>query len=154
MESQKDAPPSAPKLDGLSEEERAAIVETWRKNRADLSWKPLEGRELDRFLPFRNKVLGAVVVIVVVAGVIVAMTMVSAPREVQEVRATVIAAGKPDAEGRAAVIVDIPGEEPMQVTYGGAKQLRQGQRVVLETTVSPFVSWKSYRFKDPPEGGS
>lgn len=154
MESQKDAPPSAPKLDGLSEEERAAIVERWRQNRADLSWKPLEGRELDRFLPFWNKVLGAVVVVAMIGGALIAMTMVSAPREVQEVKATVIAAGKPDDEGLSTVIVNIPGEEPMQVTYGGAKQLRQGQRVVLETTVTPFVSWKSYRFKDPPDSGS
>jgi len=154
MESQKDAPPSAPKLDGLSEEERAAIVETWRKNRADLSWKPLEGRELDRLLPFRNKLLGALVLIIMIGGIIVALMMTSAPREVQEVTATVVAAGKPDAEGRSTVIVAIPGEEPMQVTYGGKRQLRQGQSVVLETTVTPFVSWKSYRFKNPPDGGS
>ena len=40
------APPSPPDLERLTDEQRAAVVEEWRKNRADLKWKPLEGREL------------------------------------------------------------------------------------------------------------
>jgi hypothetical protein len=154
MESQKNTPPSARELDKLSDEERAAVVDAWRKNRADLSWKPLEGRELDRFLPFWNKVLGAFVAVVMVAGIIIMLAMISAPREVQEITATVIAAGKPDAEGLTTVIVYIEGEVPTRVTYRGSAQLRQGQEVVLEATVNPLMTWKSYRFKNPPESGS
>jgi hypothetical protein len=139
---------------GLSREERAALVSEWRKNRADLSWKPLEGRELDRFLPFWNKVLGGLVAIVMIVGVILMLLLFSAPREVNEITATVIVAGKPDSEGYTTVVVALPDEPAKQMTYSGTEQLRQGQQVVLEETSSPFVAWKRYRFKDPPEGDS
>lgn len=152
MDSEKDAS-KAPRDSGtLSDEERAALVSEWRKKRPDLGWKPLEGRELDRFLPFWNKLLGAVVAVVLIGGVILILLLWSAPQQASEVNATVIAAGKPDSDGYTTVIVGIPGQPAQQITYKGTAKLKQGQEVVLEETSSSFVSWKRYRFKEPPEG--
>jgi len=151
MDSEKEAP-DEPRDNGvLSDDERAALVSEWRKNRPDMKFRPLEGRELDIFLPFKNWLLGGLVTLVFIAGGILIASLWSVPRETKEVTATVIAAGKPNSDGYATVVVAIPGEVPTAVSYHGSAQLKQGQRVVLETVITPLVQTKSYHFKDPSD---
>jgi hypothetical protein len=154
MDSDKEASKAQHDGDTLSAAEREALLSQWRKDRPDLSWKPLEGRELDRFLPFWNKVTAAVVAVILVVGVVVMLLQMSAPRQVNEVNAYVIVAGKPDSDGYTTVIVNIPGQPAEQVSYRGTAKFEQGQEVVLEEVTSSFTAWKRYRFKHPPESDS
>ena len=134
--------------ENLSPEERAALVNEWRKNRHDLSWKPLEGRELDRFLPLRNKLMSVVVVGTLFVGVFLLLFLWSSPQETKEINAAIIVAGKPKEDGTT-VIVAIPGEPERQMIYRGKETLRNGQEIVLEQV--SVMGWTSYRFKDQPE---
>lgn len=150
MDPNPDEPRLPPDIDQLDEAERKALVSEWRKNREDLSWKPHMGHSL-QWGPRLNKWYARFVYLVIIAGVVFIMSMLAAPREVKEVTATIIVAGKQDADGYTTVVVAIPGEAATQLTYGGTAQLRQGQQVVLEETSNRFVRWKSYSFTDPPE---
>ena len=156
MDSEKGAPETPREGGALSETERAALVSEWRKNKPDLSWKPLEGRELDRFLPLKNWLLRGFVGVVMVGGVTLILTalmsQVSAPTKPPiEVKGTVVVVGKPNEDGYVTAVVDIDGEMPMTVPYHGSAELKQGQRVVLETLTGNFIQRQRYRFKNPPD---
>jgi hypothetical protein len=129
-----------------SQEDVAALVEEWRKNRPDLSWKPKLSHHLQpgpKFIKWQTRL----VYVFIGAFALLVVGLWSTPEQSRDVRGEIWSVTRPASGEYSWVVVALPDAPLQTLKYYGKKRLERGQSVVLEEVTGPLTGWKGYSFK-------